>query len=103
MARACCRVSALGRLVFRAHAIRRMFQRRISVAEVRGIVERGEVIEDRPDDLPYPSRLLLGTADGRPLHVVIALNTAAATTIVVTVYEPDPALWRPGFKRRRKP
>lgn len=60
------------------------------------------MIEDRPDDVPYPSRLLLGYADGRPLHVVVA-EDAAATTIVVTVYEPEPSLWRPGFKRRRKP
>lgn len=96
-------MSAPSRLVFRTHAIRRMFQRRISVAEVRAIVERDEMIEDRPDDLTHPSRLLLGTASGRPLHVVIAEDTATATTIVVTVYEPDRALWRPGFKRRRKP
>jgi hypothetical protein len=79
-----------------------MFQRRIGVAEVRGIVERGMVIEERPDDLPYPFRLLLGFALGRPLHVVVADDAADATTVVVTVYEPDPALWRPGFKRRRK-
>ena len=80
-----------------------MFQRRVGVAEVRAIIERGEVIEDRPDDLPYASRLLLGAVQGRPLHVVVAEDAAAASTIVVTVYEPDPALWRPGFKRRRKP
>ena len=36
-----------------------MFQRRIGVAEVRAIIERGEVIEDRSYDLPYASRLLL--------------------------------------------
>jgi hypothetical protein len=52
---------------------------------VRAIVERGEVIEDRPGDLPYPSRLLLGHSHGRPLHVVVAENAADATTIVVTV------------------
>jgi hypothetical protein len=96
-------VSPDRQLIFRAHAIRRMFQRRIGVAEVRAIVERGEVIEDRPDDLPYPSRLLLGAVRSRALHVVVADDAASATAIVVTVYEPDPALWQPGFKRRRKP
>jgi hypothetical protein len=80
-----------------------MFQRRIGVADVREVVERGETIEDRPDDLPYPSRLVLGFVDGRPLHVVVAEDVAASVAIVVTVYEPDPAQWRPGFKRRRKP
>lgn len=61
------------------------------------------MIEDRPDDLPYPSRLLLGVVQGRALHVVAAEDVAAATTIAVTVYEPDPLQWRPGFERRRKP
>ncbi len=80
-----------------------MFQRRIGVADVREVVERGETIEGRPDDLPYPSRLVLGFVEGRPLHVVVAEDVGASVAIVVTVYEPDRALWRPGFKRRRKP
>jgi hypothetical protein len=61
------------------------------------------VIEHRPDDLPLPSRLFLGVTAGRSLHVVVAEDVASATTIIVTVHEPDPVLWRPGFKRRRKP
>ena len=77
-----------------------MFQRSVGVAAVREIVETGEVIDDRPNDLPYPSRLLLGFANGRPLHVVVADTPAA--TVVITVYEPNRTLWRPGFKRRRK-
>ena len=32
-----------------------------------------------------------------------AEDAAAGTTIVVTVDEPDPSLWRPGFERPRKP
>lgn len=89
----------MAELVFRTHALRRMFQRRITADEVRAIVTHGEAIENRPDDLPYPSRLLLGEAGGRKLHVVVA--DAPEATVVVTVYEPDPALWMPGFKRRK--
>jgi len=92
----------LARLAFRTHAIRRMFARRITVEDVRRAIERGEVIDRDPDDLPYPSRLVLGRSGGRALHVVVAENRAADELIVVTVYEPDPALWRPGFRRRRK-
>jgi hypothetical protein len=33
---------------------------------------------------------MLGSIRGRPLHVVVADDDANATTIVVTVYEPDP-------------
>lgn len=92
----------LARLVFRTHALRRMFQRRITVGDVREVVERGETIEDRPADRPYPSQLMLGRVGGRPLHVVVAEDPDAGETIVVTVYEPDPGQWRPGFKKRRK-
>ena len=42
------------------HAIRRMFQRGITAAEVRRTVDSGEVVESYPGDAPYPSRLLLG-------------------------------------------
>jgi hypothetical protein len=90
-----------GRLVFRVHAVRRMAQRGISVEDVREILRTGTVIESYPHDTPYPSRLVLGWTGSRPIHVVAADNQAAQETIVVTVYEPDPARWRPGFRRRR--
>ena len=48
------------RLVFRVHAIQRMYQRTISAAEVRHVIATGETVEDYPDDTPYPSRLVLG-------------------------------------------
>lgn len=79
-----------------------MFERDVSVAEVRAIIETGETIESRPDDLPTPSRLILGSAGGRALHVVVAEDVESDTAIVVTVYEPDPAMWHPGYRRRRK-
>jgi Domain of unknown function (DUF4258) len=47
------------RLVFRAHALRRMFERRISVDDVRDVVTKGETIEEYPYDTPYSSRLML--------------------------------------------
>ena len=79
-----------------------MFQRGITTDVVRAVVESGVVIEAKPDDVPYPSRLVLGWLHGRPLHVVVADDAAASLSIIVTVYEPDPALWHPGFRRRRK-
>ena len=90
------------KLVFRVHAIRRMFERGISTNEVREAVETGEVIENYPDDEPYPSRLILGRSGSRPLHVVAAENGIERTTLIVTVYEPDPSMWEPDFRQRRK-
>lgn len=79
-----------------------MFQRGITKDAVPAMVESGVTIETKPDDPPYPSRLVLGWLHGCPLHVVVAEDSAANQNIVVTVYEPDPALWHPNIRRRRK-
>ena len=89
------------RLTFRTHALKRMFERRITLGDVREVVERGEVIEAYPDDMPRPSRLVLGTVGGRPFHVVVSDDGEGGTLVVVTVYEPEPARWTHGFRRRR--
>jgi hypothetical protein len=90
------------RLIFRVHAIRRMFQRRISDQEVRHVVETGDTIETYAEDSPYPSRLVLGWYGSRPLHVVVADNAMDRETIVITVYEPNRDQWEEGFRRRRQ-
>ena len=87
-------------LVFRVHAIQRMVQRQITVDEVRNVLRNGEVIENYPDDTPYPTRLVLGRSGLRYLHVVAA-DQRSHETIVITVYEPNLTEWEPGFKRRR--
>lgn len=87
------------KLVFRSHALRRMFERGISVEDVREIVGAGRAIHKYPEDGPYSSRLLMGWIADRPLHVVCA--DADEQTIIITVYEPDPLLWEPGFERKK--
>jgi hypothetical protein len=87
-------------LIFRIHAIQQMFARDISEVEVRAVLEDGEVIEENPDALPYPSRLVLGWVDQRPIHV-LASHPDATTIVVITVYEPDRARWQNGFRRRK--
>ena len=89
------------RVVFRVHAIQRMYQRSIGEEEVRIVIKTGETIEDYSDDFPYPSRLVLGWHGSRPIHVVVADNTENRENIVITVYEPDPAEWEADFKRRK--
>ena len=45
------------RITFRVHAVQRMARRKISVSDVSQVIQSGEVIEDYPEDTPYPSRL----------------------------------------------
>lgn len=91
----------LKKLTFRVHAIKRMFERHIDESDVRHALETGEVIEKYDDDTPYPSALVLGWRNGRPLHVVVADNPEDREIIVITVYEPGPDQWSKDFKRRK--
>lgn len=76
------------------HAFARMFERAIAPDVIR------EIIADYPDDRPYPSALILGFDQVRPIHVVAARNATTGDCHVVTVYVPDPLLWDAAFKRR---
>ena len=90
------------KLIFRIHALQRMFSRSISEEEVRFVVEKGEVIENYENDTPYSSKLILGKFGLKNLHVVAAVNDADKEIIIITVYEPDPHLWDNNFKTRRQ-
>ena len=88
-------------LQYALHALRRMEQRQVSAADVRLVLATGQVVEDYPDDRFGASCLLLGrTAGNRPLHVVCSYPQRPLVKII-TVYEPDPAEWQPGFTNRK--
>ena len=90
------------RLVFRTHAIQRMFERRITEDDVFDVLSDGIIVENYPDDRPYPSELVLGWCGVRPIHIVVAHNEDDNEDVVVTVYEPDNTLWTPDFRRRKE-
>ena len=59
-------LNEIARLTFRVHAVQRMFRWNVSEADVRTVLEHGETIENRPEEMPYPVRLILGRVEGRP-------------------------------------
>jgi hypothetical protein len=87
-------------MVIRVHALQRMAERQISLADVLAVVNTNDVIEEYPTDTPFSSVLGLGFVNGRPIHVVWALGPGEKRTIV-TLYEPDPARWDKTFRVRR--
>jgi hypothetical protein len=89
-------------IIYRIHAIQRMFERRISEENVRRVLLSGEMIEDYSEDMPSPGGLMLGRRGERPLHVVMAENTRDNELVVITVYEPDPSQWKTNFRSRKK-
>ena len=89
------------RLIFRVHAVQRMFERGISEKKVRQALDAGNVIEDYSAEMPEPSRLILGFQGKRPFHVVTAENTEKNETTIITVYIPDPVKWKKDFRSRK--
>ena len=89
------------KIIYRIHAIERMFERGIGVKDIRTALENGEDIEFYSDETAYPGRLILAWRGKRPLHVVAADNVAGNEVIVITGYRPDRSRWTDDFKRRR--
>ena len=88
-------------LHLRDHAFKQMIARFITEVEIRQVLEEGTIIEEYPDELPYPAYLMLGYVDGRPLHVAAADDEVSQRTIVITIYEPDPNRWDSTFTKRK--
>ena len=88
-------------LIFRIHAVQRMFERGISARKVRDASETGETIEDYSSEMPEPSRLILCFQGKRPFHVVTSENPSANEITVITVYIPEPNKWKKDFRSRR--
>jgi hypothetical protein len=89
------------KILFRVHAVQRMFERNISVKKVSQALQSGETIEDYSTEMPDPSRLILGFQGKRPFHVVTSENPETNRITIITVYLPDPNKWNKEFKSRR--
>ena len=82
------------------HAYERILERKIKTEDIFNVVETGEVIEKYPSDKPYPSCLILGYCEGKPLHVVVAKDEGTGICFVITSYEPESALSSHDFRKR---
>jgi hypothetical protein len=88
-------------LLFRVHAVQRMFERNVSVKNVAQALQSGETVEDYSSEMPEPSRLVLGFQGKRPFHIVTSENVERNETTIITVYLPDPGKWTKDFRNRR--
>jgi hypothetical protein len=89
------------KIIYRIHAIERMFERGIGISEIHAALTKGEAIEHYIDDAAYPGRLVMHQSGKKNLHVVVADNAVDGETIVVTGYRPDRRRWTDDLKRRR--
>lgn len=83
------------------HAAKRLEQRGIFLKDVISCIMNGEIIEQYPDDYPYPSCLIFGwNIDGKILHVVIGHHESEL--FLITAYFPNTEKWESDFKTRKE-
>jgi len=91
------------RILFLPHAVRQMSRpdRMIFTADMRKVLEEGEIIEDYPEDTRGRSCLILGKGrDGRPIHIVCAPKDEYLAIIIA--YIEEEAKWTKDFRTRIK-
>jgi len=58
------------KIIYTAHVLSQMFKRGISREEIKHVLRKGVVIKEYTGDRPFPSYLILGFSEKRPLHIV---------------------------------
>lgn len=84
------------------HALKAMDLRNFLIDEIMKVIENGEIIAEYPYDKPYPSYLILGFIETRPVHAVVAKEGLSNLCIIITCYEPDSELWESGYRIKIK-
>ena len=89
------------KVIITIHAQERLRQRGIKAKDVRNCVMTGEIIEQYPDDFPFPSCLIFGkTINGKILHVVASDEGTGSR--IITAYFPDNIKFEDDLKTRRE-
>ncbi|HAO21005.1 MAG TPA: hypothetical protein DCQ37_11375 [Desulfobacteraceae bacterium] len=88
------------RLVWNKHILERMMKRGVSREEVKQAILYGEIIEEYPNDYPFPSCLILYN-HLRPLHIVAAYSEENRNAYIITAYIPDSDHFESDLKTRR--
>lgn len=84
------------------HATIVRLERGITITMLEQALLTSEIIERYPNRQPYPACLVLGwLSPGDPLHIVCSRGGTDPSLRIVTLYEPEDALWERDYKTRR--
>ena len=76
-------------------------ERGIETKDLLNAVITGEIIENYPDDFPFPSCLVCGkSANGKIIHV--CMSDDGESSKVITAYFPNAEKWEADFKTRKE-
>lgn len=83
------------------HASERFRMRNIKMVDIKSGLYTGEIIEQYPDDFPFPSCLISGmTNDERHIHIV--MSDEGSSSKIITAYIPAIDKWESDFKTRKE-
>lgn len=85
-----------GKMEWTSHVQQRILQRGIARQDVKEAIISGEIIENYPEDYPFPSCLLLGL---NQIHVVCGIG--AGILWIITAYRPTEDKWESDLKTRK--
>lgn len=95
------RFCADGKIHWTTHGLKRIQTRDISREDVMNCIINGEIIEEYPDDYPYPSALIFGRKiTGEIIHVVCGIDEEKI--YFITAYEPTTEKFMEDLRTRRK-
>ena len=88
-------------VLWSAHALKQLQERRIHREDIETCIMNGEIIEQYPNDYPFPSCLILGIDTGnKTIHAVIGSD--GEHIWIITAYYPSPLKWEADFKTRKR-
>lgn len=83
------------------HVLVRLLQRNIAMDDIVYALTNCEIIEQYPEDYPYPSCLVLGLTKAHK-HIRIVCGASNVELWLITAYYPDIEKWEPDYKIRRE-
>ena len=82
------------------HALDRFRERGIKIPDIQNVLLHGEIIEQYPNDYPFPSCLELGfSISGTALHVCCGVGDNKIW--IITAYYPTSDKWENDMKTRK--
>ncbi|MFH1258692.1 MAG: DUF4258 domain-containing protein [Elusimicrobiota bacterium] len=87
---------------WRKHTLLRLAERKIKQDTILEVILNGEIVEDYPDDTPFPSCLMFKIIDQKPYHVVVSFDSKDKKGYIITAYNPNLDKFEHDFRTRRK-
>ena len=93
-------LNTMEKMVLTQHSRKRFSERGIKIQDIVNTIDAGEIIEDYPEDYPFPSCLILGKSEEKTIHIVASISDGMI--YLITAYIPDTEKWEADWKTRKE-